>query len=110
MASSATATTKTAVRAATSADPDVREVWKQQEQLLRRGYGDILDVLAARQPLRPGLTTQVATDVMLVLLGPDVYRAHTQDNGWTPRQYAAWTVDALDRLLFDGDRSNTTDD
>ncbi|GAC1611709.1 MAG: hypothetical protein NVS3B26_27260 [Mycobacteriales bacterium] len=89
----------TAVRAF-STNPDVASVWHQQETMRRLGYTDILTTLSAKQPLRPGLTLQRATDTMLVILGPDVYRSQTIDNGWTPGEYRAWAANGLYQLLF----------
>ena len=81
-------------------DHDVRVLRTRQDEMRRAGYRDILHIVTTKEPLRPGVTLEGAVDVMYVLLSPDVYRAHTVENRWSPRRYRSWVTDALYRLLF----------
>lgn len=89
----------TAVRAAAT-DPDVAAIFAHQEQLRRVGYTNILGVLVGKGPLRAGLSSSQATDVMFVLLSPDMYRAFVAGCGWTSDRYQTWVTTALLRELF----------
>ncbi len=46
--------------------------------------------LAAIDGLRPGLTTERAVAVALVLMDPAVYRTLVREHGWTRDEYADW--------------------
>lgn len=87
-----------AVRA--TAGTEAGEVWTGQQRMRRQAFRGLLMMLAEIEPLRAGVSLERATDTMLVILGPDVFRLHTVDNGWTSQQYATWATDALHRLLF----------
>jgi hypothetical protein len=52
-----------------------RAKYEHNEQLRRFGYVELVDVLADKHPLRPGLTRTKARDVLLVLTGPPAVRA-----------------------------------
>lgn len=78
------------------------QVWQNAEQLRLEGYRDIVGVLAAKAPLRKGLTRAKAADLMFVLLSPDVYRALVLGRAWSPAQWRAWLVQSLLHDLFGG--------
>ena len=89
----------TAVRAVAT-DPDVSAVYARQEQMRRKGYSDIVDVLAHKSPLRAGLSPRAATDIVLVLLSPDTYHAFVTGHGWSPNRYKTWATDVIHQQLF----------
>jgi AcrR family transcriptional regulator len=85
---------------AAAAEPGVTEVWANAEQLRLDGYRAIVELLAGKQPLRPGHTLDSATDVLFVLLGPDTFRAFTHGRRWPLDQWKAWVITALEHDLF----------
>lgn len=85
---------------AVAADPEVAQIWAQQEEMRRRGYSDVVRTLSSKRPLHQGLTEQKATDILLVVLSPDVYRAYVVDCGWSKSEYRAWATDTLYYQLF----------
>lgn len=86
-------------RAATH-EPDAAAIRAHSEELRRAGYGAIVEHLAAAFGLRDGLDLNSATDVMLTLGGPAIYRSLVVDYGWTPEAYVDWVAAALvDALL-----------
>jgi AcrR family transcriptional regulator len=87
------------VRAAAVSEPDTAKVRNFHERWRRQGYGDVLDKLTSKAPLRDGLTRELATDLLLLYLG-DVYRVLVQDFGWTPQAWADWTVTAIAEQVF----------
>jgi hypothetical protein len=69
-------------------------------RLQRDGYRIVVDLLARKRPLRPGLTPDDATTILLVLVGTDVYRSMLVDHGWTESKWRAWVIGALTEALF----------
>jgi AcrR family transcriptional regulator len=81
-------------------DEDARPTYEFNENLRRSGYAQLIAILVRKQRLRRGLTRRRARDIMLTLLGPQVYFLFTTELGWTTQQYAAWAKGALLRELF----------
>lgn len=59
----------------------------------------IVDGLAARAALRPGVERAQAIDVVWLLMDPAVFDRLTSDRGWTPQRFAKWFVDSALRLV-----------
>ncbi len=56
--------------------------------------------IAELDGLRPGLDPDQATDLVVVLLGHDVYRGLVLDAGWPPPTFRAWLfTTAVQQLL-----------
>jgi AcrR family transcriptional regulator len=83
-----------------SADP-AGAVFRRGEQLRREGCAELVTHLAGKAPLRPGLPHEHACDLMVVLLGPELYRALVVERGWPQAQWAHWVATAVLRDLFD---------
>ena len=92
---------ETVVRATAASDPEAAAVWDYHERLRADGYRGMVELLAAKAPLAHGLTTERATDLFLLYLGPHPYRGLVVDHGWTVNDWLDWTIEALDRELFD---------
>ncbi len=84
---------------AVAADP-AGAVWQRAEKLRRDGYDNLITILKSKSPLRPGLSHTHATDLLFVLLGPEVYRTLVITRGWTQRQWTRWTTAAIAHDLF----------
>ena len=76
------------------------DVWRHSEELRLDGYRLLVAHLAAKAPLRTGLTIDAATDVLFVVLGPECYRTFVIDRGWTVAAWIDWTAATLLRDLF----------
>ncbi|MPZ95028.1 MAG: TetR/AcrR family transcriptional regulator [Propionibacteriales bacterium] len=81
--------------AASTTDPEVVDVIAHHESLRTAGYRSFLDSLARRRLLRKGLNRAQATDVLLTLVGSDVFLNFTEDRGWSVKRYVAWTTSTL---------------
>lgn len=88
------------LRAAALTDPEVRRTHEHHEQLRREGYRQVIDLLAARAPLREGLDADMATDVFLTVCGDAVWHQLRSEHGWSEDQVTAWMCDVLPRLLL----------
>lgn len=87
--------------AASTTDPEVIDVIAHHESLRTQGYRSYIDTLDARGLLKQALDPAEATDVLLTLVGSDVFLNFTAERGWSVKRYVAWTTDALCRLLLD---------
>ncbi len=85
---------------AATGEEGVAEVWARGERLRAEGYRKILEILSLKWPLRPEYDLEAATDVFLVLLGPDAFRAFVEERKWSVDRWKAWVARALHRELF----------
>lgn len=75
-------------------------VYRRGEDLRRKGYEGLIHALAAKTPLRRGLTEAKACDLLFVVLGPELYRSLVLECGWSQADWQAWATHALTRDLF----------
>jgi AcrR family transcriptional regulator len=90
----------TAVFKALGDDPEIVSFYELTGRLQRDGYRIVVDMLERKRPLRPGLTSDDATTILLVLVGMDVYRSMLVDHGWTESKWRSWVIRALTEALF----------
>jgi AcrR family transcriptional regulator len=76
------------------------QVFRRGEELRRKGLEQLIDALATKTPLRPGLTHTKACDLLFVVLGPELYRSLVLECGWSQADWQAWATNALTRDLF----------
>ncbi|MER7244268.1 TetR/AcrR family transcriptional regulator [Kribbella sp. NPDC000426] len=81
-------------------DENARKSYEYNEGLRRAGYERAIAFLSAKHPLREGLSSTRARDVLLVVLGPQLYSQFTRDLGWTPEEVAGWMTSAVLEQLF----------
>lgn len=93
------------LHAAAAGDTEARGRYEFNEGLRRAGFEQLVALLAAKHPLREGVTPQHARDVMLVVLGPPVYTQLTRDLQWSRAAAQGWIADALLEQLFGVRRS-----
>jgi AcrR family transcriptional regulator len=87
-------------------EPDAKAVRDHSEQLRRDGYRTIIEHLQTHFGLRPDLDTKEATDLMLTLAGPSVYRTLVADYGWAHAAYVDWLARTLTDVLLAGEAAN----
>ncbi len=92
------ATTDEVARAALH-EPEAAAVVAASEQRRREGYREILETIAERFPLRPGLELDGATDVLLMYGSSATYLAMVR-SGWSRDRFEEWLADTLARTLL----------
>jgi AcrR family transcriptional regulator len=92
------ATTDEAARAALH-EPEAATVVEASQQLRRQGYHEMLETIAARFPLRPGLELDEATDILLMYGSSATYLAMIRC-GWSRDRFEEWLADTLARTLL----------
>jgi len=85
---------------AAAGDPEVTAISGLSEERRRDGYQVIVRQLAAKGGLRQGLTVARATDILLVLLGPQLFEALESGRGWSPAETDRWAVGVLSQQLL----------
>lgn len=79
---------------------DAGAVYREAERLRRVGMQDLAGFLADQGWLRADVDRARASDLLFVLLGPEIYRTFVLELGWDQRGWAAWTTEALVRDLI----------
>lgn len=93
----------TAAIHAAANDPEVATVLDLGERRLHESYRGLVRLLARKGGLRRGLTVARATDIMFVLLGPDLFDALASGRGWSFAECKRWLVEVLSQQLLPGD-------
>jgi hypothetical protein len=86
--------------AANSGEEDLRQLWEDEEEQRLTGARFWIDALSAKTPLRGGLDTATATDILWLLMSPDNYSRLVHRRGWTDAQYQQWLDDSINVLVF----------
>ncbi len=89
-----------AIRAAAHADAEARGLWKRITGERRYGAGRVVRALKRRGPLRPGLDSRTATDLLWVLNDPSLYHLLVEERRWTRRRFRDWLTDAMRTQLL----------
>jgi hypothetical protein len=88
------------LRAAALTDTEVRATHEHHERLRRDAFGEVLDNLAVKAPLRAGMSRDHLLDVFLTVYGDSSYYHLTIERGWTHDEVMDWLGDVLPTLLF----------
>ncbi|HLY26108.1 MAG TPA: hypothetical protein VKQ72_07200, partial [Aggregatilineales bacterium] len=88
------------LRVAAKTEPDIADLLKQMLNERWQNMAMLIQQVAANGPLREGIDTSQATDIVWTMMSPEVYLLLTADRGWTRDQYTAWLADTLIRLLL----------
>lgn len=94
------------IREAAPVDSDTGALWERIQTEFHANQRVIVERLAQRKALRPGLDVDRATDILWTLNHPDVWQLLVGERGWTPEQYEQWFGDtACSQLLRTDDRA-----
>jgi AcrR family transcriptional regulator len=88
------------VRGATSTDPEVAAQWDTNQRQTRTDHGVLVRLLAARDALRPGLSTDQAVDVAFLLGNIETVLQCTDICGWTLDEWQHRITDLLAAALL----------
>jgi AcrR family transcriptional regulator len=89
-----------AARVAADGDPDTKRVLDVHEQWRAEGYKGALEILRSKGDLAPGMSLERATDLLLLLVGPDAYAYLVDDRGWSHAEWVDWTAKVIAEQLF----------
>jgi TetR/AcrR family transcriptional regulator, regulator of autoinduction and epiphytic fitness len=84
-----------ALAAAAATDPEVAAYWSSVTVARRDGQRRIVARILELHALRSGLDPERATDLVVALLGHDMYRALVIEAGWSVPTFRAWLFPTL---------------
>jgi AcrR family transcriptional regulator len=88
------------LRSAAPVDPDAAALWRLIQTDFHDNQRVIVESVAAKGALRPGLEIDRATDILWALNHPDVWLLLVGERGWAPGQWERWFADTTrDQLL-----------
>jgi AcrR family transcriptional regulator len=87
-------------RTAADGDPDTARVMDFHERGRADGYREMAELLVAKAELRPGVSLDRATDLLLLFAGMDVYHVLVDGRGWSHDEWVDWTVATLAEQVF----------
>ncbi|MDQ0822466.1 AcrR family transcriptional regulator [Arthrobacter sp. V4I6] len=88
------------LRAAALTDSEVRRTYQYHETLRRDGFGQVLEMLAGKGPLRDDRSFDELTDAFMTFYGDSMYNQLAAERGWTHEQIMAWLCDVLPGMLL----------
>jgi AcrR family transcriptional regulator len=87
-------------QAASTTDPEIIDLVAHHDAMRSAGFGQFVESLDERGLLAPDCDPREATDVLLTLLGSDVYLNFTEDRGWSVDRYVSWATNTLCTLFL----------
>jgi AcrR family transcriptional regulator len=97
------------IHAAAPIDPDIDALWNRIQTEFHANQRAIVQSLADKHALDPGLDVERAADLLWTINHPALWQLLVGDRGWTPEEYEGWCADlACAQLLrATGDTSKT---
>ncbi len=89
------------VRGAATADPEIASLLRQRGALRLRDMRTVVESLAGKHALVPGMTIDQAMDLLWALTAADLYRLLVVERGWPPSQYERWLASSLIQSLLE---------
>jgi AcrR family transcriptional regulator len=86
------------LRTASAVEPEMADVYANQQRYRLANMRQVADWLAANGPLR--VNVEQAAEIVWALASPDVARMLCDGRGWTTEQFADWLADTLERTLL----------
>jgi len=81
-------------------EPEAVAFYRERERWRHEGFARILNVLAAKRPLRPSLEPAAALDIFFALLSPELYQALVGGRGWPDERWRTWITTTLEESVF----------
>ena len=83
------------IRNAASADPDIAALWVRIQGKFHENQRAIVQSIAEKDALAPGLDVESAADILWALNHPTLYSLLAGERGWPPQRYEQWLADLL---------------
>jgi AcrR family transcriptional regulator len=91
------------IRSAARDDEDIAVLWSRIQTEYHANQRAIVEALAARKALRPGLDVDRAADILWTINNPSVWQLLVCERGWSAEDYERWTAElACAELLRPG--------
>jgi AcrR family transcriptional regulator len=81
------------IHAAAPIDPEIAALWGRIQTEFHAVLLTIVESLAAKGALAPGLDVGRATDILWSISHPSLWQLLVRERGWTPQEYENWCGD-----------------
>ena len=88
------------IRGAAAVDADIAAFRDENEDYRYRNMRQLVAWLAAKGPLRNGLTEDDAAAIVWAMTSPEVHGKLRVARTWSSERYTAWLRESLDRILL----------
>jgi AcrR family transcriptional regulator len=85
---------------AAGSDPEIAEVYRNQQQARYKDQQRLVRSLARKGALKEGLSETRATDITWTIANPNTHHALVGERHWTPDQYRQWLAHILSCTLL----------
>ncbi|WP_328653210.1 TetR/AcrR family transcriptional regulator [Micromonospora sp. NBC_00330] len=87
------------IAAAAATDPEIAAQWPDGPDPRYTVQYAAAEALAGKPDIRPGLSTEMAADLLFGLLSPQLYLIFVRDREWSPDTWEEWARTALTSQL-----------
>ena len=87
------------MRGAAAVDPEIAAIRARMQAARHRNLSQLVSWVAARGPLRAGVSEEEATAIVWALASPEMHGLLRGVRGWSHDRYVAWLADTLSRTL-----------
>ncbi len=88
------------MRSAAAVDPKIAALRARMHGLRYDNMRKFVSWVAAKGPMRAGISEEEAAAIVWTLAGPEVNRLLRTERGWSRDRYVAWLADTLTRTLL----------
>jgi AcrR family transcriptional regulator len=81
-------------------DPELQPMRVEGHKMRLVDMRRVTKALGAAGLLRPGVSAELAADLLWAMASPDVYRSFLVVRGWNPRRYERWLTEVLERTVL----------
>jgi AcrR family transcriptional regulator len=83
------------IRDAASSDPEIAALWARIQTEFHENQRAIVQSIADKDALAPGLDVPNATDILWALNHPTLYSLLARERHWSTKRYERWLADLL---------------
>jgi hypothetical protein len=81
------------IRTAAPTEPEIAELWERIQSEYHANQRAIVQSIARKGALRPGLRVDRAADLLWAINNPDVWQLLVVRRGWSPAAYERWAAE-----------------
>jgi AcrR family transcriptional regulator len=81
------------IRSAAPIDADIAVLWQRIQTEFHANQRAVVESLADKNALSPGLDVERATDILWTINHPNLWQLLVDERGWTPEHYEEWCAD-----------------
>jgi AcrR family transcriptional regulator len=95
------------IRDAASSDPEIAALWARIQTEFRENQRAVVQSIADKRALPPGLDVATASDILWALNHPTLYSLLARERGWAAERYERWLADLFCAQLLSRDARGT---